>query len=145
MEVRFGNFNKMKTETSQTHYLETKYSGFFINNLKSGEGCVELRDDDYNVVGWYMGRFENGVRHGIGREIIIMDSTSNINSPNQSGLGNQVYGKDRFKMTPRVFNKGHPVPIYSEGKEQIVEDILGNIDFFGFMSQVEKGEDEGSL
>jgi hypothetical protein len=56
---------------SETEYFETKYIGFFIDNKKSGEGCMELRDQSYNLKGWYIGRYENGVRHGIGQDVMI--------------------------------------------------------------------------
>lgn len=42
-----------------------------MNNKRSGEGCVELRDEDLGLAGWYLGRYENGVRHGLGQDIFI--------------------------------------------------------------------------
>ena len=56
---------------SEDHY-ETQYKGFFVDNKRCGEGCIELRDDDFDLAGWYLGRFENGVRHGIGKLITIL-------------------------------------------------------------------------
>ena len=120
---------------SETEYLETKYNGFFINNEKSGEGCVELRDLDYNVAGWYLGRFENGVRHSIGRQVLVIqeEGTPSV----ASYRGKSV----RFEITPKVFNKGNPVPFY-DAESVYVDDILTFIDFFGFMSQIEKSDDD---
>ena len=109
-------------KVSQVTYLETKYSGFFVNNEKSGEGCVELRDREYNVVGWYLGRFEFGVRHGIGREVLVQTEQD---TPRRS--------PEKFIITPHVFNKGNMVPFFN-AKSEYVDDILTNIDFFGFMS-----------
>lgn len=56
---------------TQKEFFETKYSGFFVNNKRSGEGCVELRDESLGLAGWYLGRYENGIRHGFGQDILI--------------------------------------------------------------------------
>ena len=111
---------------SQTEYHETKYSGFFLNNKRSGEGCVELRDDGLGLVGWYLGKYENGVRHGFGQDIFICcDENSD---------------DDKYQIIERTYNKGVLVSKLGRSKGKIVDDILSNIKFFGFMGLVEKDE-----
>jgi hypothetical protein len=74
-------------------FYETKYIGFFYNNKRSGEGCMELRDEDLNLVGWYIGRYENGVRHGLGQDVMIEDN-------------------DKYFINPKIYNRGYLVQNY---------------------------------
>jgi len=74
-----------------------------------------------------MGRYENGVRHGLGQEVLIMAE----DVENKEGV-------ERYKMIPRVYNRGHLLQTYSTADQsRIVTDILSNIDFFGFMGLIE--------
>ena len=110
---------------SQKKYFETKYTGFFLNNKRAGEGCVELRDSELCLVGWYLGRYENGVRHGIGQDVFL--------------IRDELTEEDRYRMVERVYNKGFLVKEHSkEAQVKEVDDILSNIAFFGFMGLIER-------
>lgn len=76
-------------------FYETKYIGFFSNNLKSGEGCMELRDEELNLVGWYIGRYENGVRHGLGQDVFIESDE-----------------EEKYRIVPKIYNRGYLVRNY---------------------------------
>ena len=119
---------------SQREYFETKYTGFFVNNKRAGEGCVELRkfnedDDSYELVGWYLGRYENGVRHGIGQDVFI--------------IHDELTDEDKYQMVERVYNKGFLVQEHAkEAQKKEVDDILSNLSFFGFMGLIERQQPE---
>ena len=99
---------------SQELYYETKYTGFFRNNSRMGEGCVELRDKDtFELVGWYLGRYENGVRHGLGMDIFIIHENN---------------GDVKYKMIEKNYSKGHlSHAAFQDIKGVIVDDIMQNL------------------
>lgn len=118
------DYSHMK-HLSQTEFYETKYTGFFVNNKRHGEGCVELRDQNLQIVGWYLGRFENGVRHGMGEDFLIAESG------------------DSYKMINRQYNRGHLMKNHIEDdKVHFVEDIISHLEYFGFMGIVRRLDTE---
>lgn len=77
-----------------------------------------------------MGRYECGVRHGIGQQVMIEPDIDNVEL-------------ERYKIIPKVYNNGNLVRNEHEDKNMlIVTDILSNIDFFGFMGLIEQQDDE---
>jgi len=93
-----------------------------------GEGCVELRDiNTLKLVGWYLGRYENGVRHGIGQDILILENMQDASI--------------KYKIIDRNYNKGRlVVDSFLDTVAIVVDDIMQNIKFFGFMGLVKSCE-----
>lgn len=114
-------------------------------------------------MGWYIGRYENGVRHGLGQDVMIvsegdLDPAEHPGNENvvgrEVGLGqgnaaseeasdNSQSVTDYYRMIPRVYNKGHLLRA-SQGlsRPKVVRDILSNLDFFGFMGLLDQEEDD---
>lgn len=129
---------------SQSEYLETKYIGFFSNNKKSGEGCTELRNDNLELVGWYIGRYENGMRHGIGQDVLIMkQKTDRSRYQENEMLAGQPTEVMSYKIIPRIFNKGHIIKTYMGlQNEKVVDDILTHLEFFGFIGLIDQQDED---
>ena len=131
---------------SQFDYLETKYIGFYSNNQKSGEGCTELRNDNLELVGWYIGRYENGMRHGIGQDVLILRQKTE-RSVGKFDDADVIAGQPEevmsYKIIPRIFNKGHIIKTYMGlQNEKVVDDILTHLEFFGFIGLIDQQDED---
>jgi hypothetical protein len=92
--------------------------------VRSGEGCMELRDEELNLVGWYIGRYENGVRHGLGQDVFILQE------------------EDQYQIVPRIYNRGYLVQTYHNLESELqVSDILSHLDFFGYMGLIDQQDE----
>ena len=56
---------------------------------------MELRDEELNLVGWYIGRYENGVRHGLGQDVFIESDE-----------------EEKYRIVPKIYNRGYLVRNY---------------------------------
>lgn len=108
-------------------FIVTKYTGFFNDNRRQGEGVVELRDENNDLHGFYLGRYENGARHGIGQRVLI----------NHDALRPH----EKYEITPQLYNDGFLVKSF-ERQKFLSEDILINVDYFGFLGVVESLRNE---
>ena len=71
-------------------------------------------------MGWYIGRYENGVRHGLGQDVFIERE------------------EETYRIIPRIYNRGLLVMTYQNlENDLIVTDILSNLSFFGFMGLID--------
>jgi hypothetical protein len=86
---------------------------------------MELRDkNDFALMGWYIGRYENGVRHGVGQDVMIERED------------------ETYKIIPRIYDRGLLVMTYQNlDNDLIVTDILSNLDFFGFMGLIDQQDE----
>ena len=120
-----GKINDLQEEA----LLTPRYTGFFKNNKRMGEGCVELRDQTMELWGYYLGRYENGKRHGVGQRI-------------------QVLSDQRFEITHQLFKGGVLAPSHADTKFQAI-DLMSNIYYFGYLGIVPNSaplsEDEQTL
>ena len=81
------------------------------------------------IVGWYLGRFENGVRHGMGDDFLIV--------PRDEG--------DVYKKISRQYNRGHLIRNHTqEESEEFIEDIISHLEYFGFMGIVKTKDDSNN-
>ena len=70
---------------------------------------MELKDFQMNLIGYYLGRYENGVRHGIGQEITILTHSDTL----------------LYRVVERIYNKGYLIPNSDNSiKTKIVDDIM---------------------
>ena len=83
---------------------------------------MELRDEELNLVGWYIGRYENGVRHGLGQDVFIESDE-----------------EEKYRIVPKIYNRGYLVRNYHQNydSEIVVSDILSHLEFFGFMGLID--------
>ena len=81
------------------------------------------------LIGWYLGRYEGGMRHGKGVDIIMLNSEDEDLD-------------DSYKIVPRCYNKGAPIShLNSLDNIKIVDNILLELNFFGFMGRIENYDD----
>lgn len=107
---------------------------------------MELRDKNFILKGWYIGRYENGIRHGLGQNVWIESQY------NQLGAGDGIYSEfqssqytEKYRIVERIYNKGHLLntSVALRGKEDLlVDDILSSLQYFGYMGLIDQQDDD---
>lgn len=106
---------------------------------------MELRDKNMNLKGWYIGRYENGIRHGLGQNVWI---ESQYNQQSSEGIFSEFQSSqysEKYRIVERIYNKGHLLNTTGALKPKedlLVDDILSSLQYFGYMGLIDQQDEE---